>query len=273
MAAVKAYVDSDRAFAQTMEATLPKGGMVFQLPVMDFPENPIPGISAYEHFRPYFFTQNLRYSYGCDKGREQDAWQRVIVGMTPAEQVAALEKYGFSAIYVNRAGYPDKGEGLLAQYKAAGRTQVLESPLKDLYCVMLTPSPNPVLPPPGPLFANGWYPEQDNPGNQERDRLSYTTHATLLLTNTDTIPVDKYANFYIVTVAQRTVTIQGAGAFDSWPVDQQHPAKVANLRFTLQPGVNRIDFTTDAPPSPQQIGPITFDIVNFTLSDTPPSGP
>src|ERR1035438_8707594 len=47
-----------------------------------------------EHFRPYFFTQNLRYSYGCDKGRQQDAWQRVIVGMTPAEQVAALEKYG-----------------------------------------------------------------------------------------------------------------------------------------------------------------------------------
>jgi hypothetical protein len=240
---------------------------------MDFPENPIPGISAYEHFRPYFYTQNLRYSYGCDKGREQDAWQRVIVGMTPAEQIAALESYGFSAIYVNRAGYPDKGEGLLNKFKAAGRTEVIESPLKDLYCVVLKPSPNPVLPPPGPLFATGWYAEQDNPTGQERDRLASGNQAVLLLTNPGGVPVDKYANFYIATVAQRTVTVNGAGAFENWPVDQQHPARVPNLRLTLQPGVNRIVFTTDAPATPQQVGPITFDIVNFTLSDSPVTEP
>jgi hypothetical protein len=28
-------------------------------------------------------------------------------------------------------------------------------------------------------------------------------------------------------------------------------------------------FTTDTPPSPQQLGPVTFDIVNFTLTDAP----
>jgi hypothetical protein len=269
----KAVVDSDREFAETMEATLPKGGMVFQLPVMDFPENPIPGVSAYEHFRPYLYTKDLRFSYGSDKGREQDAWQRVVGGMTPADQVAALERYGFSGIYVNRAGYPDKGAALLEKYKAAGYTKVIDSPLKDLYCVVITPSPNPVLPPPGPLFATGWYAEQDNPNGQERDHLASGNEAVLLLTNPDSAPVDKYANFYIATIAQRTVTVQGAGAFDSWPVDQQHPARVSNLRFTLQPGANRIVFNTDAAPSPQQMGPVTFDVINFTLSDAPVSGP
>lgn len=264
----RTVVNSDRTFAQEMEATLPKGGMVFQLPVMDFPESPIPGVSAYEHFRPYLFTKDLHYSYGSDKGRVQDAWQRVIVGMSPADQIAALERYGFSAIYVNRAGYPDRGEALLAQYKAAGRGEVIESPLKDLYCVVLKPSPNPVLPPPGPLFANGWYAEQDS-ANGQRDRLASVTDATVLLTNPESTPVDRYANFFIATLSPRTVTIQGAGAYESWHVDQQHPAKVVNVRLTLQPGENRVTMSTDAPPTPAQMGPVTFDVVNFDLSDSP----
>jgi hypothetical protein len=262
-----AVVNSDRDFAQNMEARLPKGGMVFQLPVMDFPESPIPGVSAYEHFRPYFYTKDLRYSYGCDKGRVQDAWQRVIVGLSPADQIAALERYGFSGIYINRSGYTDKGEALLSQYKAAGRGEVIESRLGDLCCVVLKPSPNPVLPPPGPLFASGWYAEQDSP-NGERDRLA-SGNGELLLTNPTDAPVDKYANFYIGTVAPRSVTIQGAGSYESWHVDQQHAAKVTNLHLTLQPGVNRVTFTTDAPATPQQMGPLTFYVVNFDLSDSP----
>jgi phosphoglycerol transferase len=267
IAITSAVVNSDRTFAEAMEAALPKGGMVFEFPVMDFPETPIPGVSAYDHFRPYLFTKDLRYAYGSDKGRVQDAWQRVIVGMPPAGQIATLERYGFSAIYVNRGGYPDKGEALLNQYKAAGRTEVIESPLKDLYCVVLKPSPNPELPPPGPLFATGWYGEQDSPDG-ERNRLA-SGNGELLLTNPGTEPVQKYANFYIGSVVPRNVTIQGAGTYQSWHVDQQHPAKVTNLPLTLAPGVNRVSFTTDAPATPQQMGPLTFYVVNFDLSDSP----
>jgi len=264
---VGAVVNSDRLFAQSMEATLPKGGMVFQFPVMDYPESPIPGVSAYEPYRPYFFTHDLRYSYGDDKGRPDNAWQRVIVGMPPAEQVAALEKYGFCAIYVDRAGYPDHGESLLEQYKAAGRTRVIESPLKDLYCVALNPSPNPVLPPIGPLFSAGWYTEQDN-GNGQRDHLA-NGNAYVLLTNETNAPVDKYASFYIASLTPRTVTLEGDGAYQSWRVDQQHPARVTNLRLTLPPGESKLFFSTDAPPTPGQAGMMTFDVVNFDLSDSP----
>jgi hypothetical protein len=266
---VRAVVNSDRAFAESMEATLPKGGMVFQLPVMEFPESPVDGVSAYEHFRPYLYTRDLRYSYGSNKGRAQDAWQRVVGAMTPAEQVAALERYGFSGIYVNRAGYPDRGEALLNQFKAAGRTQVIQSPLNDLYCVVLKPSANPELPPPGPLFANGWFMEQDSP-NGQRARLS-SGNGELLLTNPGHAPADKYANFYIVTEVPRTVTIQGAGVYESWHVDQRHPVKVTNLHLTLEPGENWVYFTTDQPAAPQVMGqiPFTFGLVNFDLSDVP----
>ena len=92
-----------------MEAKLPAGGMVFQLPVMDFPEAPMAGIAAYDHFRPFLFTHQLRYSFGCAKGRPRESWQNVITSLAPASQVAELERYGFGAIYVNRAGYQDRG--------------------------------------------------------------------------------------------------------------------------------------------------------------------
>jgi phosphoglycerol transferase len=264
---ISQWVNSDRTFAQEMERELPKGGMVFQLPVMDFPESPIPGVFPYEHFRPYLYTKDLRYSFGSDKGRVQDAWQRVIVGMPAAEQIATLESYGFSGIYINTAGYSDRGEGLLNQYKQAGRDVVIASPLKDLYCVVLHPSPNPLLPPPGPLFSKGWYAEQDG-ASGERDRLA-SGNAELILTNPGSQPADMYANFYIATVGARTVTLQGAGVYESWHVDQQNPVKVPDLHLTLAPGPNRLTFTTDAPPTQQAIGPITFDIVNFNLSDSP----
>jgi hypothetical protein len=210
----------------------------------------------------------LRYSFGSDKGRVHDAWQRVIVGLPPAAQIAALERYGFSGIYVNTAGYPDRGQALLAEYKAAGRTQVFESTLKDLYCVVLKPSMNPELPPAGPLFTDGWYTEQDGSNGQQREHLA-SGNAYVLLTNPTSAPIEKYARFFVATVAPRTVTVQGDGAYQSWHVDQQHAATVTNLHLTLPPGESRIFFSTEAPPTPQQMGMITFDIVNFELSDSP----
>jgi hypothetical protein len=259
-------VNSDRQFAQNMESILPKGAMVFQMPVMDYPETPVSGVPAYAHFRPFLYTKDLRYSFGSDKGRVQDAWQHVITGLSPADQIAVLERYGFSAIYINRDGYPDKAEGLLAQYKAAGRDTVFNSQLNDLAFVVLKPSPNPVLPPPGPLFSSGWYPEQDN-ANGQRDHLCREVTGVVILTNPTNAPLDQYASFFIVGLAPRNVTLQGGGAYQGWHVDPQHPAGVQNLHFTLQPGENRITFTTDSPPTlPQNI---SFDVANFDLSDSP----
>ncbi len=264
---VSAVVSSDRIFAQEMESALPKGGMVFQLPVMDFPESPAPGVPAYDNYRPYLYTKDLRFSFGTDKGRPQSAWQRVVAGMPPARQIAALERYGFSGIYVDRDGFSDRGESLLSQYKAAGATDVIESPLKDLFCVVLHPSPNPELPPPGPFFANGWYTEQDG-ANGQRVNLA-SGNASVTLTNPTSAPVEKYANFFIGSIAPRTVTIEGDGAYQGWHVDQQRPAKVANLHLTLPPGESQIFFSTQTAPTLQQMGPVTFYIVNFDLSDSP----
>ncbi len=139
-------VNSDRTLVEAMEKALPAGAMVFQMPVMDFPESPIQGVGSYEHFRPYLHSTRLRFSFGTTKGRARETWQKRILEKPIPEIVADLEKYGFGAIYVHRGGFEDRGEALRGALAAAGRDQIIESPLRDLYVVLLKPSSQPVLP-------------------------------------------------------------------------------------------------------------------------------
>jgi hypothetical protein len=146
-AGIEAQVESDRAFTVAMEQTLPRAGMVFQLPVMRYPEaQPIQRMTDYAHFRPYLFSRDLRYSYGAVKGRGLDDWQLAVERLEAPQMLAALEKFGFAAIYINRQGYADRATAMLAALAAAGRPDILESADGDLVCVLLRPAARPELP-------------------------------------------------------------------------------------------------------------------------------
>lgn len=149
VSATKAVIDSDRTFTKELEKRLPQGAMVFQLPVVDFPESPAPGISSYDHFRPYLYTEKLRFSFGAIKGRPREQWQRQLTGLPLPEIISRLQTYGFAALYVNRRGVKDNGEPLIKALAEMGYTETIYSPLNDLYAVLLKPSPAPALPPSG----------------------------------------------------------------------------------------------------------------------------
>src|SRR5207249_2171272 len=65
-------VDSDSRFTREIESRLPPEALLFQLPIVDFPEA-FPG-ACYDHFRPYLFSRHLRFSFGAVKGRARDDW-------------------------------------------------------------------------------------------------------------------------------------------------------------------------------------------------------
>jgi hypothetical protein len=135
----------DEAFTRQVEARLPRDGMVFMLPVQPFPEWPTPYLMGdYEHFRPYFFTSRLRFSYGADRGRPRDDWQAAVEALPPAAMVEALEGYGFSGIVLNRSGLPHEGEELLRGLGAVGRPAALAR--GNLVLVVLEPRPEASLP-------------------------------------------------------------------------------------------------------------------------------
>ena len=157
-AAIAEAVDSDRAFVAAMEAILPTAAdgskpMVFQLPVLGGPARPpIPGS---HHLRPYLYSRRLHYSFG---GRgEVLRWQREVerrlfrgadrgglqrptrLSEDNARQaIEMLQREGFAALYVNRAGFPDGAAGLEDMLKQLGFTRLIESPRGDLFCVPLS---------------------------------------------------------------------------------------------------------------------------------------
>jgi len=157
IAAIERQVAADQEFTEKMEAALPNGAMVFQLPVMEFPEAPIPGVPPYDHFRPYIFSNHLRFSFGTHKGRERERWQPAVQGKffegASLDQKAGiirvkeanakvavdeLKRLGFSAIYVNRNGFPDRGKGLEEALLALGYDKPpIRNATGDLACFVL----------------------------------------------------------------------------------------------------------------------------------------
>ena len=157
IAAIDRQVAADREFTEKMESALPQGAMVFQMPVMEFPESPLPGVPPYDHFRPYLFSKHLRFSFGSHKGREREKWQpavqaKLFEGATLDQQagiirvnqanakaaVDELKRLGFSAIYVNRNGFPDRGKGLEEALLELGYTKPpIRNATGDLTCIVL----------------------------------------------------------------------------------------------------------------------------------------
>jgi len=114
--AIEPVLDSDRGFFGTLEEALPEGAMVFQLPAMQFPESPgVHNVGSYDHLRGYILNDtHLHWSSGGVTGRSAD-WQEIWASEPVPRMVEGLAAVGFSALYVDTAGYTDGGLDLLTQ--------------------------------------------------------------------------------------------------------------------------------------------------------------
>jgi phosphoglycerol transferase len=136
-AAIARQIAADRDFVARMEAALPPDAMVFQLPIMEFPESPAPGVPPYDHFRPYLFAKNLRFSYGSMKGRQREQWQQELAKVPLDKAVERLKELGFAAVYINRNAFPERGRQIVEQLEAGRTKPRIESEAGDLVCVPL----------------------------------------------------------------------------------------------------------------------------------------
>jgi len=243
---IESRVDADRAFTTAMQKALRRDAMVFQLPVMHFPESwPIFHMGDYEHLRPYLYSSELHYSYGSAKGRSEDDWQIEAERQHPGEMVRTLEQAGFSAIYINRKGYKDNGAELLAGLQAAGLNQIIESPAHDLVCVVLKPSANPTLPETPAQFTSGWYGEEGD-AKVETWRCS-SGDAEVLLHNDSREERAVQISFQLASHSPRTVqlSVDGNQIYESPTLS---PEKLSYFtQLVLRPGETRLSFKTEPP--------------------------
>lgn len=156
-------VSSDRQLGSKLEASLPPGSMVFQLPVVGFPEVVPPWrLGDYEHFRPYLHTRTIRFTYGAAKGRSRSQWQDEVRTLSTEELVRRLESYGFAAVYVNRNGYEDRADRTVQRLISLGYRDLIEGAGGQQVVVRLHPAEHPIPPAARrPTFGSGWHPALD----------------------------------------------------------------------------------------------------------------
>lgn len=124
---------SDKVFVNQIEKQLPTGAMIFQLPLLIFPESLKQNrLNDYDPLRGYLHSAHLRWSYGVIKGREGEVWQRTVAAKPPREMVETLAWAGFSGIYLDRFGYADKGAKLESELARVLGTVPLVSPNERL---------------------------------------------------------------------------------------------------------------------------------------------
>jgi phosphoglycerol transferase len=110
----------DDFFFKTLEQRLPGGAMIFQYPIIPFPESPPVGkMQDYEHFIGYLHTTHLRWSYGAMRGRPEGDWQVALQALPTRTQLAGLAAAGFQGVYIDRDGYTATGPAFERQVQAA----------------------------------------------------------------------------------------------------------------------------------------------------------
>jgi hypothetical protein len=100
---------TDEAFTREVEALLPRGGLVFQLPHTPTPLDASAGaMLPYDNARAYLHSRTLAWSWGAISGRNGN-WQAEVARLAPAEMVERLAAAGFTAVWIDREGWTPSG--------------------------------------------------------------------------------------------------------------------------------------------------------------------
>jgi phosphoglycerol transferase len=242
-ARIAANVKSDMMLGREVEAALPRGAMVFQLPVLGFPEVVTPyRLVDYEHFRLYLTTSDLRFSYGAAKFRARSRWQRDMENLPVETLVQRLESYGFSALYLNRKGYEDRAESLLGELTKLGYGRRLQGAGGQQVVVLLNPYHNPVLPLGRQLtFGRGWHPRPEDGVRWAND------DAVLSYFNPYDQPLACALRLELLGVSKREVILNQNGRRVHSVQTGEEPVEMVLPRLELAPGVNCFRLHSPAP--------------------------
>lgn len=253
---------SDVKLGQELEAALAPGAMVFQLPVLGFPEVLPPfRLVDYEHFRPYLTTQTLRFSYGAAKFRSRSRWQRDLENLPLETLVRRLESYGFAALYLNRKGYEDRAEKILGELAQLGYGRRLQGRGGQQVVVFLQPTARPRKPLGRLLtFGTGWHPRSEDGvrwANSDAEVSYYNPYDTPLVAD---------LRLQLVGVTPRDVLLRHNGREAGRIQAGEEPMLLHLPQLALAPGVNR--FVLHSPEPPKRLGSGRYQLRTFGVRES-----
>lgn len=258
---IRQKVESDHQYVKQLEALLAPGSMVFQLPVMDYPEvPPILAMTDYEHFRPYLFSRHLRFSYGSNKGRARENWQHEIAQLPIPEMVSRLRKNGFSAIHVNRKAYADSGKELLNGLRQVGLAETVRDRNDELVAVLLRQSTS-ALAEISPTLGEGFYGWETAARNR---KFAWSKGSAELNLRNESGGVVRYKlRFELETLLERSVSLELGNASMTVNLTPGDPPMARDFEVELRPGNNVLRFETNKPaelPGNGDTRPLAFSL-------------
>jgi len=108
---------ADARFVARIEAAVPPGAMIFQLPYQRFPEAARTRelrMMSYDPLRFYLHSRSVHWSYPTMANRAGDAWTSRVAEEAPATMIETLSDTDFDGIVVDRFGYRDQGAAIEA---------------------------------------------------------------------------------------------------------------------------------------------------------------
>ena len=264
---VEERVQSDMEYAAAMEKELGQGSMVFQMPVVGFPEGRnVLKMEKYEHSRPYLFSESLRFSYGSNKGRQEDSWQLLASWQPVGILVRRLQNSGFAGLHLNRKGFVDEGRGMMEALSQLGLQPEVEGGLGEMVCYTLTPSGEQAYP--CPVFVreeSGWLFKEHG---MERTINWAAGRAVLRLRNDDLAPRTVILRCGFLTLVDGNMAILlGSQAVDAFAIKGGRGIDFQRA-LLLAPGEHELIFQTDtgAFPHPEHRDfRVALGVVNLSL--------
>jgi phosphoglycerol transferase len=268
-----------REFVGRVEASLPAGSWVYQLPYAMFPSGARPGqMFDYDHFRPYLYSRSLCWSYGAMHGRDGDAWLQHVAEQPLQEQVKLVSAVGFRGLYLDRAGFEDRAaqaeaelrrllgtepvvsadgrmsffplaayaEGLRRQYTDAGWEALRRRALQPITF----------------LWRNGFYPREQN----ARETWNWSNgKGELAIRNPSGSPrtITLAMNCLLPQPQPALLHIRSSLFNLDCPIDWRAP--LVEKTLVVPPGEHVVRFTCDGPRvvCPTDTRELVFRIVNF----------
>lgn len=114
------------AFIEKIETIINKDAMIFQLPVLAFPEGRAPNnMGTYDHLTGYLSSNQLKWSFGAMKNSSTLILHKSWARKPAAEFIKTLRQEGFKGLYIDMNGYSLSDPVLTAIQNILGKPDLI----------------------------------------------------------------------------------------------------------------------------------------------------
>ncbi|MCW1970785.1 MAG: hypothetical protein KIH69_021965 [Anaerolineae bacterium] len=266
--------NQDRRMGVIMEQNLSPNAMVFQFPVVSYPEAPpIRSMTDYEHFRPYLHTNTLRFSYGDVKGRANTEWQQRLSSQPFSESIPFLEAAGFEAVMMHKKAYENDAKTEILTITQLGKPIIFQNQTFILW--RLNPSPNPQLPfAPNfkVVYGSGFYAEERDDKTNTYWQWAHGNTNIFIQTNlkSHNNTSNSTIEFEIRTIKRGRTVWLTFGSDRILVLNSDEDRRSIKLTDLDLDRIREFVFTTDTPailPGNGDTRPIAFGVFNFKITE------